>query len=168
MHGAVWKSSLNTAPSFITNFTFSSSVMSFNGSALTAMMSAYAPSATRPSSPLLPSISAGRSCRLNRGRRRHAEIHHPLEFRGNRILPGNAADVRAKDNFEVGLYGFAERRLVQMGARAIPLPFRRFGGCPVQIIDSEGRAIPRALLRHLRDLRVADVQAMFDGIAAAV
>src|ERR1041384_2678928 len=54
--------------------------------------------------------------------------------------------------------------------RAFPiaLSFRGILSAPVAVIRSQSRAVPCSLLRHLRDLRIGDFQAVLDGIAAAI
>ena len=48
------------------------------------------------------------------------------------------------------------------------LPVRRVRRRPVVIVSGERRAVPCALLHHLRDLRVGDFQAVLDRVATAV
>ena len=57
---------------------------------------------------------------------------------------------------------------MERGAGAIAFARWGVGGGPVGVINGQRRTIPGALPDHLRDLRVRDVQAVFDGIAAAV
>ena len=45
---------------------------------------------------------------------------------------------------------------------------RRVLGRPVPVVDAEGRAVPGALLHHLRDGGVVQLQAVLDRVAAAV
>ena len=161
--------------------------MSFNGSPETATISAYAPSATAPSSPFISSISAemkgelgaefsfhfqhlggARRRRLDGRHRGHAERHHAPKFLGDGFRPRNAAHVRAENNFEASLDCLPERRFVHARAGAVALSRRRVFRSPVVVIRRDRWAVPGTLARHLRDVGVGQLKAVFDRVAAAI
>ena len=51
---------------------------------------------------------------------------------------------------------------------AVALSVGGTGWRPILIVGRERRAVPRALLHHLRDLGIGDFQSMLDGITTAI
>src|SRR5216684_3242247 len=109
-----------------------------------------------------------RSRGLDRVHRRHSKPNHALEFLRNRLGPRHPAHVRAKHNLQVRVQRFLEAHFMHRGARAVALSSRRIRGRPIAVIRRNRRAIPRALPRHLRDLRVRNLQPVLDRIATAI
>src|SRR6266536_4175758 len=107
-----------------------------------------------------------RSCALNSLNRRHAKFHHAREFLRDRLRPRNSSHVGPKGNLHSRLQCLAKRLFVRRGALAVPLLCRRIGRCPVRVIHTQRRTKPRALLRHLRNLRIGQHQAVLDRIAS--
>src|ERR1700745_830776 len=54
------------------------------------------------------------------------------------------------------------------GAKPVTLSVGSVGGRPVFVVRAERGDVPRALLQHLRDCAVVQIEAMLDGVASAV
>ena len=123
---------LKTLPSFITNCTFSSALMSCSGIAVDrdhvgkgsrsnhADLSLHVEHRSRP-----------RGCALNSVHRLHAELHHARELLRDGLGPGNSAHVGAEDDLHSRLERFLERRFMHRSAQPVALSGWRVRGSPI-------------------------------------
>src|SRR5271154_832828 len=99
---------------------------------------------------------------LNGIHRGHAQIHHTRELLRDRLGPWNSTHVRSKDNFHSSPQRFSERRLVQRNAQAVALSGRSARRSPIVVVGADRRNVPGALLQHLGNRCVIQVQAVLD------
>src|ERR1700722_8434755 len=99
---------------------------------------------------------------LNGLHRRHAELDLAHELLGDGIGPGKAADVSAEGDLDPGAQRLAERHHVHLDTLAVALAAGSIRRVGVVVINRKRRYEPGALLKHLRDLGVSDLQPVLD------
>ena len=100
--------------------------------------------------------------------RAHAEADHARELLRDGLGPGDAAHVGTISDFDAGLQSLLEADFVIGSAQTVALAAGRVFGRPIGVVDAERRTVPSPLLEHLCDLGVSDLQAVLDGVTAAV
>src|SRR5882724_4986482 len=96
----------------------------------------------------------------------HAEFDHVGKFLRDGFGPGDAADVGAEGDFQVGLERLLEGLFMYRGAFAVALAIGGIFWRPIAVIHGQCRHIPRALLGHLSDRYVVQVEPVLNGVAS--
>jgi len=141
--------------------------MSPSGSPFTAITSAKAPGAITPISRPFQAWWPPARFALNRFHRRHAKFDHAREFLGDGLRPGIPPMSVPKTIFTPRWRAFLNDGSCR-DSKAIARAGRSVCRSPIVIVGADGRHVPGALLQHLGDGRVVEIEAVFDGIAAAI
>src|ERR1700733_3289646 len=109
-----------------------------------------------------------RGCALDSVHWLHAQIHHARKLLCDRLAPWNSTHVCAEHDLHSTLECLLERLLMHRSPQPVALPGRRVRRSPIGVIDADRRDVPGALLQHLGNRGIVEIEAMFDRVASTV